>query len=110
MRMKIFALCAIWFLVVFLNQTKILTADSTKAKNTAIPDALIERKSVSHDFSLFVTPNEVMKKTKHKKTMILVDVGGNTFAFLTGASAPDELGDFNDEINAIIGSMSYSAP
>ncbi len=34
----------------------------------------------------------------------------NAFAFVTGAAAPDELSDFNDEINAIIGSISYSAP
>ncbi len=42
--------------------------------------------------------------------IIIVDVGGGAFALVTGAAAPGELNDFNDEINTIIGSMNYSAP
>ncbi len=41
--------------------------------------------------------------------MIVIDFD-NTYAFVTGATTLGELGDFNDEINAIIGSMSYTAP
>ncbi len=42
--------------------------------------------------------------------IIIVDIGNGTFVMATGAAAPGELDDFNDEINAIIGTMSYSAP